>query len=120
MRIPNEGVNLDGLDVVESLDGILDVVLVGTDIADEHKGVLILDLAHGRLGVQGELDDGVLVQGGGLGAGATSILGGTGQLEGLGEVEAHGGANLLGGLGVGATEGSLLGTLGFLGDSSGV
>lgn len=87
------------------------MVLVGTDITDKDKGVVVLDLAHGRLGVQGALDDGELVQGGVTGDSLAGVLGGTGELEGLGEVEAGGGADLAGGRGVGALEDGLAGGL---------
>ena len=43
---PNEGVDLDGLDVVQLLDGILDLALVGLDVNNENKCVVVLNLFH--------------------------------------------------------------------------
>lgn len=90
------------------------MVLVGTDVADEDEGVVILDLAHGRLGGEGGLDDGELIQGGVTVDGLTGVLGGTGELQGLGQVEAGGGVDLAGGGSVGATEDGLAGSLSLL------
>lgn len=112
--IPDEGVHLDGINIVELLDGSLDVVLVGTNIADKDKSVVVLDLAHGRLGVQGRLDDGELVQGGVTVDGLAGVLGGTGELQGLGKVETGRGVDLAGSSGVGATEDGLAGRLSLL------
>ena len=58
----DEGVNLDGLDVVHLLNGILDLVLVGVDVDDEDEGVVGLNLGHGSLSGQGVVEDGELVQ----------------------------------------------------------
>lgn len=90
------------------------MVLVGTDVTDKDKSVVVLDFAHGRLGVQGGLDDGELVQGGVASDGLACVLGGTGELQGLGEVETGRGAHLAGGSGVGTTEDGLAGRLSLL------
>ena len=58
---PDEGIDLGDVDVVQLLDGGLDLVLVGLDVADEDQGVVVLDLLHGGLGRQGVLDDVVSV-----------------------------------------------------------
>lgn len=58
--LPDERVNVLGLDVVEGLDGVLDLALVRLDVDDEHEGVVVLDLLHRALGRQGKLDDAVL------------------------------------------------------------
>lgn len=52
MHLPDEGVDLERIDVVQLLDGVLDLALVGEDINNKHKGVVLLDLLHCRLGVQ--------------------------------------------------------------------
>lgn len=52
MHSPDEGVDLERVDVVQLLDGVLDLALVGEDVDDEHKGVVLLDLLHCRLGIQ--------------------------------------------------------------------
>ena len=49
--------HLGDVDIVQLLDGGLDLVLVGLDVADEDEGVVVLDLLHGGLGGQGVLDD---------------------------------------------------------------
>lgn len=58
--------NLEGLDVVELVDGVLDLVLVGVVADDEDKGVVLLDLLHGGLSGQWVLDDAEVVHLGGL------------------------------------------------------
>lgn len=58
---PDEGVDVLRLDVVEGLDGVLDLALVRLDVHDEDEGVVVLDLLHRALCREGELDDAVLV-----------------------------------------------------------
>ena len=53
--------NLEGLNVVELVDGVLDLVLVGVVADDEDKGVVLLDFLHGRLSGQWVLDDAEVV-----------------------------------------------------------
>jgi len=40
----DQGVDLDDLDLVDLLDGVLDLPLVGSDIDDEDESVVLLDL----------------------------------------------------------------------------
>ena len=61
MALPDEGVDLGDVDVVQLLDRGLDLVLVRLDVADEDERVVVLDLLHRRLGRQGVLDDVVRV-----------------------------------------------------------
>ncbi len=85
--IPDKGVDLQGLDVVDALHGILDLALVGTLVNEEDEGVVVLNLLHGRLGGQGALDDSVLVH---LGKGLhrlALVLGLAAQDQGAGLVE---------------------------------
>lgn len=49
---PDESVDLRSLDIVQLLNGILDLTLVRLDINDEHQGVVLLNLLHRGLGVQ--------------------------------------------------------------------
>lgn len=58
----DEGVDLVGLDVVQGVNGGLDLTLVGLDVHDEHQRVVVFDLFHGRLGGEREAYDAVLVQ----------------------------------------------------------
>lgn len=92
--IPDEGVNLDGLDVVELLEGLLDLALVGLDVDDEDEGVVFLDLLHGALGVKGVEDDLVRVEAGAMRDRLAGVLGRPGELKGLGAVESGRGADL--------------------------
>lgn len=59
---PDECVDFGDVDVVQLLDSVLDLMLVCLDVNDEHQRVVVLNLLHGRLCRQGELDDGVVVQ----------------------------------------------------------
>ena len=68
-------VHFGHIDVVQLLDGSLDLVLVGLDVTDEDQGVVVLDLLHGGLGGQRVLDDGVGVHLVPLGDGLTGVLG---------------------------------------------
>lgn len=52
MHTPDESVDLCGLDIIQLLDGVLDLTLVGLDIHDEDQGVVFLNLLHGRFRVQ--------------------------------------------------------------------
>ena len=54
--------HLLNIDVVEFLNGLLDLVLVGLDIDDEDERVVVLDLLHRGLGRQRVLDDRECVQ----------------------------------------------------------
>lgn len=60
--IPNEGVDLDGVDVIQLLEGKLDLGLVGLDIHDENESVVLLHLLHGTLSVERVDDDLVLIK----------------------------------------------------------
>jgi hypothetical protein len=120
----DEGVDLDGVDVIKLLESELDLGLVGLDIDNEDEGVVLLNLLHGRLGVERVDNDLVLIKTGRMRNRLAGVLGSTRQLEGLGPVEGSRGANLpvlvgvdtlKSGLGSGL---SLLGTLGGLGGTA--
>ena len=55
--LPDEGVDLGHVDVVQLLNGRLDLVLVGLDVDEEDQRVVVFDLLHRGLGRQGMLDD---------------------------------------------------------------
>lgn len=61
--VPDEGVDLDTVHIVLLLEGLLDLPLVGPGGDDEDKGVVLLDLLHGGLGVERVQEDLVLVDG---------------------------------------------------------
>ena len=85
--LPDKGVDLDGVNVVKLLQGLLDLGLVGLDVDDEDEGVLLLDLLEGALSVQGVDDDLVLIEARSVGDRLAGVLGSPRQLEGLGAVE---------------------------------
>lgn len=68
--------------------------LVGLDIDDEDKGVVLLDLLHGALGVERVNDNLVLIEAGLMRNGFTWVFWGSGELEGLWSVEGGGLADL--------------------------
>jgi hypothetical protein len=90
----DQGVDLDGVDVVEGLESLLDLGLVGLDIDDKDEGVLLLDLLQGALSVERVNDDLVLIEAGRVGNRLARVLGGARQDEGLGPVEGRGEADL--------------------------
>ena len=49
---PNQSIDLDRVDVVQLPQCLLNLHLVGLDVADEHERVVLLDLLHGRLSVE--------------------------------------------------------------------
>lgn len=95
-NIPDQGVDLDGVNIVQLLQSSLDLTLVGLDIDDEDKGVVLLDLLHGALGVKRVQDDLGSVELGLTGDRDAGVLGGPRELQGLGAVEGGRGANLAG------------------------
>lgn len=92
--IPDQGVDLDAVNVVELLQSALDLSLVGLDVDHEDEGVVLLDLLHGALSVQGVDNDLVLVQAGLVVGRLAGVLGVTGQSEGLGATESGRSAGL--------------------------
>jgi hypothetical protein len=101
---------LSGFDIIESLDGILDLVLVGLNINEEGQGVVFLNLLHGSLSVERLTNDTVLIHTGSMSNGLTSILGGTVQNQSLGDVEVSGSTNLTDSLTMDTLKGGLLGS----------
>lgn len=86
-HIPDEGVDLDSIDIVKLLQSLLDLSLVGLDIDDEYKGVVLLDLLHGALGVERVDDDLVLIKAGLVLNRDSGVFWLAGKLESLGSVE---------------------------------
>ena len=70
----DQGVHLGDVDVVQLLNSRLDLMLVGLNVADEEKCVVIFNLLHGRLGSEGVLDDVVSIHLVPLGCGLARIL----------------------------------------------
>lgn len=93
-NIPDQGVDLDGVNVVELLEGKLDLSLVGLDIDNEDEGVVLLHLLHGALGVERVDNDLVLIEARQRGNRLAGELGSTGKDQSLGAVERAAGADL--------------------------
>jgi len=108
--LPNEGVDLGSLNIIETLDGILDLVLVGLDVNEEGQGVVFLNLLHSGLSVERLTNDTVLIHTGSMGNRLTSVLGGTVQNQSLGDVEMGGSTNLTDSLTMDTLKGGLLGS----------
>jgi len=87
--LPDEGVDLVGLDIVQGLNGLLYLSLVSGNINNEDQGVVLLDLLESSLSGQGVLDH--IVSLGALGThhGLGDNLGVSGQLQSLRAVEVH-------------------------------
>jgi hypothetical protein len=98
--IPDEGVDLDGIDIIELLQRFLDLSLVGLDINDEDEGVVLLNLLHGALSVERVDDNFVLIETRLRRNGLSEVLGVAGELESLRLVEGCRGADLADLLGV--------------------
>ena len=69
-------------------------MLVGLDVADEDKGVVVLDLLHGRLGGQRVLDDVVGIHAVPAWGRLARVLGSPGGSEGLWPIELYTGSDL--------------------------
>lgn len=62
VSLPDESIDLDGVNVIELLQSLLDLSLVGFDVNNKNEGVVFLDLLHGTLGVERVDDDLVLIE----------------------------------------------------------
>ena len=87
MSIPDKGVDLDSVYIVELLQCLLDLSLVGLDVDDKDQGVVLLNLLHGTLSVERVDDNLVLIEARLMRNGLSWVFGRPGELEGLGTVE---------------------------------
>lgn len=110
--VPDQGVDLDGGNVVQSLDSSLDLGLGGQHVSDEGQGVVLLNLLHGRLSGARRANHAELIQLGAAGKRDALVLRVASQDQGLRAVEVHRGADLAGLLGNNALLHSLGGGLG--------
>lgn len=92
----DEGVDGNNIDIVDSLDSVLDLVLVSTGVNKEGKGVAGLDSLHGRVGEEGRLDNRVLAEDLLVADRVADVLRGTSKTKGVGADEARRSADLLG------------------------
>jgi hypothetical protein len=84
---PDQSVDLDTVDIVLLLESILDLALVGLGVDDEDKSVVLLNLLHGRLGVE-RVDQDLVLLDASLGLDTLAgVLGSARELERLGAVE---------------------------------
>ena len=86
-RIPDQGIDLDSVNIIQLLQCLLYLLLVCTDIADEDQSVVFLDLLHGALSVERVDDDFVLIKARFAGNRLSRVFGSARQLESLGPVE---------------------------------
>ena len=93
-EIPDKSVDLDSVNVVELLKSSLDLTLVGLDVHDKDKCVVLLNLLHGALGVERVHNDLVVVEAGLVGDGLARVFGRSGELQSFGEVECGRGTDL--------------------------
>ena len=93
-NLPDQGVDLDDIDLVERLERLLDLGLVRLDVDQEDQGVVLLDLLHRALGVERVDDDLVLVQAGRMRDRLAQVLGSARELQGLRTVESGRGPDL--------------------------
>jgi hypothetical protein len=94
VSIPDESVDLDGVDIVQLLEGQFNLSLVRLDVHNENQGVVLLNLLHGTLGVERVKDNLVGVEAGLMRDRLAGVLGRPGELKGLGTVEGGGSADL--------------------------
>ena len=99
-NIPDKGVDLDGVNIVELLKSLLDLALVGLDVDNEDEGVVLLDLLHRALGVERVDDDLVLIQAGLVRNALARVLGRAREDQGLRAVEGRRETDLAGLVGV--------------------
>merc|ERR1712093_560732 len=110
----DKGVDLDGVNIVELLQSLLDLTLVGTDIDDEDESVVLLNLLHGALGVERVDDDLVLIEAWLMGNRLARVFGSSRELEGLRLVEGGRETDLADLVGVDTLQGSLSSSAGLL------
>jgi hypothetical protein len=92
--LPDKSVDLDSVNVVQGLKSSLDLALVGLDVDNEDKGVVLFDLLHGALGVERVDDDLVVVEASLMRDRLAGVFGRSGELQGLGKVECGRGTDL--------------------------
>ncbi len=85
--IPDQCIDLDAINLVERLQRLLNLPLVGLDVANENQGVVLLDLLHRALGVERVDQHLVRVQPWLVRNGFPRVFGRPREGEGLGSVE---------------------------------
>ena len=59
---PDQGIDFSHVSVIGLLSSLFSLVLVGLDIHSEHQCHVVFCFLHGRLGGEGEFDDGIVVK----------------------------------------------------------
>lgn len=104
----DQGVDLLNVNLVQLLNGSLDLVLVGLQGNLENQGVTVLDLLDGGLRGNWGLDDLVGIQSSVVRNGSSGVLRLSGQLQGVWKSEGGVGSHLSGLLGVGTLQSRFL------------
>ena len=84
---PDQSINLGALHTVQRLQSLLNLSLIGLDIANENQRIVLFDLLHCAFRVQGVDDDLMVIETLHMGDGLAGIFGCAGELEGLWVVE---------------------------------
>ena len=90
----DEGVDLSSVHIVHLLQGLLNLVLVGLAVHNEHQGVHLLNLLHGALSVEREKKNLVGVSARQVGSALARVFRVARKTEGLRAVERSRGAHL--------------------------
>lgn len=92
--VPDQGVDLNSVDIVELLEGTLNLGLVGLDVDDEDESIVLLHLLHGALRVERVDDDLVLIEARQVRDRLAGELGIAGKRQSLGLMESGAQADL--------------------------
>lgn len=84
---PYQRVDLHTIHIIQLFQRLLDLPLVGLDIADEYQRIILLDLLHRTLRVQRVDDDLVMIQTWLMRDGFSGVFGTARERERLGSVE---------------------------------
>ena len=92
--IPNKSIDLHSVDIIKFLKSQFNLTLVRLHIHDENQSVVLLDLLHRALGVEGVENDLVRIETRCMRNRLAGVLGRPGELKGLRAVEGGGSADL--------------------------
>jgi hypothetical protein len=108
----DQSVDLGNINIIKTLDSILDLCLVGANICNKDKSIIVLNLLQSTFGSEWVLDDSVLIKKSEFGNSLSWVLWSTSKLESLWQVKGGRGLDLDDLLG-GALQCSLLGSSSF-------
>ena len=107
LNIPNEGIDLYSIHVIQLLQSFFDLSLIALDITYEHQRIVLLNFLHRALSVQRVDDDLMMIQAGLMRDRFARVFWRSGKLEGLRSMESGGEADFTGFFGVDLEEGPL-------------